>query len=109
MVGVSGNGISIDFQGCFGLSPELGSMFPTLTSIPGASRTKSLYFPGGVSDPPVVNKGILISLWLPGVSVSVELVAHHSNSTRCLLGVRLSQQIHTGEQRENKHIDLEIA
>lgn len=70
MVGVSGNGISIDFQGCFGLSPELGPMFPTLTSIPGASRTKSLCFPGGVSDPPVVNKGILISLASRSLSLS---------------------------------------
>lgn len=83
---------------------------PTLTSMPEASQAngRNQCFPGGVSEPPALNKRILNSLWLSGVS-EWHLCPVIARVPTCLLRVRLSQQIHFGEQRENKHTNLETA
>lgn len=72
------------------------------------SKRRNQCFPGGVSEPPALNKRILNSFWFSGVS-EWYLCTVIARVPTCLLRVRLSQQIHIGEQRENKHTNLETA
>lgn len=66
---------------------------------PSQANGRNQCFPGGVSEPPALNKRILNSLWFSGVS-EWRLCPVIARVPTCLLRVRLSQQTHMGSREK---------